>query len=1451
MTAKKPAIRRIAARKDSPPQSPAHKPRDDVAARHPDVLAARDMAWTGQHAAAIRRVTHALQAAPDDAVRVALLGVRAESLVAQGDVDPAHDDARAMLAIAEQTGRASLQAQALLCLAHVQAFSGGVWAALATASSALRHAKRSRDERIVARSLAELAHLQMRTGDSAAAIENATTAAATFEKFGDDVERGRAWWVVACAQDDLGHARATEHAADLALSLARRSGDRRGEAAALNIRWRQNIDLAPRLRGLQRALAAYQDAGNASGQAGIYNNLALAYRALGLYRRSNRMALQAIALRRRLHDYNNAANALTIVAGNDLLTGNVAAARDRMAELDAMRSFPGVDIGGVFSLGKPWLDGMIANAEGDGPAAQRNLQEALRQVAVRKQENFLILILSDLSEAHLLTGDTAAALATTQEAIDRYAKRESRSMGAGLSPAHVWWRRNRALAAAGRAADARKALDAAYGLLLEGIATLSDEGLRRSYLNKIQTHRDIVTAWIADARRRRFSAKRQAAHLAGEADLRAPFERLADTGMRLNELRSVEELQEFLIDEVTELSGAERVLLVLEDTAGPRIAGALLPKDEDPDALLRTATPWLDEARRTRSVSLRQTADAAAALDQRSHIVAPLIAQQRLLGVLYVDIDGAFGRFHDTDRDLIAMLAAQAAVALDNAQFAQGLEAKVIERTAELQASNARTEQRAGELAIISSIQQGIAGSLDFQAIVELVGDKLRDVLGVQDIGIQWFDVANDRLLFLYAYEHGQRLSLAPMPLPPAAKRFIETRKPELYNTAAEQIAAGLGAVAGTDQSLSNVVVPIIGSDRVLGILAMENYQRENAYGEAELRLLQTVAASLGVALENARLFDEAQRLLKETEQRNAELSIINSVQAALAAKLDIQGIYDAIGDKIREIFHQADVGIRIHDDETDLVHFPYFFKGGQRITIPPNPLHHAPITRHVLRTRKTLVINEDMPGAIEALGSSVIGPAPEKSSVFVPLIAGPRAYGLLNLLDMQREHAFSDSDVRLLETLAASMSVALENARLFDETQRLLKETERRSSELAVINSIQLGMAKELSFQAIIDVVGDQLRRMFATGDMSIVWNDYETATVHPLYVYEHGKRLLLPPRTYDAEKPINRALRAGGPVVLGDRAAMDAIGVTTLEGTDSSLSCVFVPVMVGERLVAVIWIESFEREDAFDEAQVDLLSTIAASMGVALENARLLEETQRNARESSALSDVGRDLSATLDLATVMDRIAAHAKDLLNAGNSAIFLPDADGRHYRAIVALGSLAEQLKATTVEPGHGIIGSLIESGRAELINDTAADPRAVQIPGTEKHSDDRLMVVPLLAGESVQGAMAVWRSGGGAFEPRELDFLVGLSRQATIALQNARLFDETQEALARQTASAEVLQVISSSVADTTPVFEAIVRNAARLCDAPFANLLRYDGEQLHLQSMTSYAAAADAGSQR
>src|SRR5205807_10563230 len=138
-----------------------------------------------------------------------------------------------------------------------------------------------------------------------------------------------------------------------------------------------------------------------------------------------------------------------------------------------------------------------------------------------------------------------------------------------------------------------------------------------------------------------------------------------------------------------------------------------------------------------------------------------------------------------------------------------------------------------------------------------------------------------------------------------------------------------------TDPTRRSSDLPILGSDRVLGSIMLENFDRENAFGEAEIRLLTTVAASMGVALENARLFDETQRLLKETEQRAAELAVINRIQEGMAAELDFQAIIDLVGDKLREVFNTGDIGIRWYDAQANLNHYLYEYEHGVRLTPP------------------------------------------------------------------------------------------------------------------------------------------------------------------------------------------------------------------------------------------------------------------------------------------------------------------------------------------------------------------------------------------------------------------------------------------------------------------------------------------------------------------------------------
>jgi GAF domain-containing protein/CheY-like chemotaxis protein len=1874
-----------------------------------------DLAWAGQHGEAIKLASAGL-AEPGFGTehQLDLLDLRAESFIAQGDLERASVDAAAMLDCADGAKTAAFKAQAHNREALVRLRKGEFKAAVAAANAALKVARQSKRAPLEAMSMFRLAEACFRSrADLELAARHAQRAAKLFHALRRPAFEGRALWVLSAVRSSQGRAAESAQAANAALALCRQAGDLYGAGNALNMLVFNEADLATQLKLLHQALADFEAAGYVERQAVITHNLGIAYKDLGLYRRARRLMLKAGAIYRRTGSRAGLGTSLGTLAETETAMGHFDSARSYLEEMAAMAEALDEPL---ITASVPVLKGRLALVEGDAVAALRHFEHAEQLTRGSELAATEISALSGIGQAFLALGKARPALAATRRATELHRAHDLAALDA-MSPTLLWWTYSRALQANKQAPAARKGLETAYQFLRQGIGSLSDEGLRRNYLNKIAAHREIVHAWISDARKRRLSAAQRAAHLVGEANLREPFERLVDTGLRLNELRSATELHEFLIDEATELSGAERVLLVLESPEGLQLAGSLVPRGEDAQALLHAITPALIDVRRTRALSLTHGPKDADALDQRSRVIAPLIAQRELLGYLYADLDGAFGRLREADRDLLGMLSSQAAVALDNAHWSQGLEQKVAQRTDELQMSNALLEQRANELAIINSvqsglasqldiqsifdlvgdkvrdtfnaqsvgivtydrrtnlmhyryimekgqrqyedpipvgdkgfgphvmrtrqpllvnedlparaaelgsfivgggeapksgiwvplvigdeprgvisiqnldrehaftdsdfrllitlagslsvafenarlfdetqhllketeqraaelavinriqegmaaeldfqaiidlvgdklrevfktgdigirwydsranllycpydyehgvrlhiapmtpapdspffklvetrqpivtrnqadqdalgvsiipgtdrslssvrvpilggdrvlgaiilesferenafgeaevrllstvaasmgvalenarlfdetqrllketeqrnaelavinrIQEGMAAELDFQAIIDLVGDKLREVFKTRDIGIRWFDASTGLIHYVYQYEHGVRLRPPPMEPSPGGpwSRFVQTRQPIVANSRSEQVALGIQTVPGTDQSISSLGVPILGSDRVLGAIAMEDYEHENAYGEAEVRLLSTVAASMGVALENARLFDETQRLfkeseqraaelaiinsvqeglasklemqaiydmvgnkireifaadvvgitlyqsvanlvhyvflvdhgerfhpkpqppsgftaqilrtrqnlvfhtadelnrmmvelkssnigggtldnsfiyvpilrggeangvivvgkklahaffdsdvrllttlanamsvalenarlfdeterlLKETEQRAAELAIINSVQQALAAELNMQGIYDAVGDKIREIFHQADLGIRIYDAQTNLIHYPYLYEGGQRISIDSSQLGAVGFAAHVLRTRETLVINENMEAESDKYGSFTLpGTRDEKSAVFVPLVVGEQARGVISLIDMEREHAFSPSDVRLLQTLANAMSVALENARLFDETQRLFKESEQRAAELAIINSVQQALAAELNMQGIYDAVGDKIREIFNHADVGIRIYDPQTGLLHFPFTYESGRRLHLESEPLGDKGFTVHVMRTREPLVINENMAgeVEKHGSTIMPGTQMEKSAVMVPLVAGDQARGSIGLIDMEREHAFSASDVRLLQTLANSMSVALENARLFDETQRRTRETAALAEVGRDISSTLDLATVMDRIARHAKDLLNAGSSAIFLPDTGGHSYRAIVAVGDIAQAIQSTVIQVGEGIIGNLVKSGRAEFINDTQADPRAIQIPGTGREANERMMVAPLMAGQTVKGVMAVWRTGGLPYGESELEFLVGLSLQATVAIENARLFAESQQ----------------------------------------------------------------------
>ncbi len=212
-------------------------------------------------------------------------------------------------------------------------------------------------------------------------------------------------------------------------------------------------------------------------------------------------------------------------------------------------------------------------------------------------------------------------------------------------------------------------------------------------------------------------------------------------------------------------------------------------------------------------------------------------------------------------------------------------------------------------------------------------------------------------------------------------------------------------------------------------------------------------------------------------------------------------------------------------------------------------------------------------------------------------------------------------------------------------------------------------------------------------------------------------------------------------------------------------------------------------------------LVQQVADQLSLALENARLFNEAQRRAQEMTALAEVGREISATLALEAVLDKIASYALELLQAESSAVYLPNPQDSEWRAISAIGLDSEAIKQDTVLTGKGILGNIIQTQAGRIVNDAAAIPETIPVAGTTLSPHEHIMGVPILSVDRVTGLMAVWRTGEGKeFTPAELNFLISLSRQTAIAIENARLYQ--QEQYRRQIADtlSELARIASSSL---------------------------------------------------
>ena len=201
--------------------------------------------------------------------------------------------------------------------------------------------------------------------------------------------------------------------------------------------------------------------------------------------------------------------------------------------------------------------------------------------------------------------------------------------------------------------------------------------------------------------------------------------------------------------------------------------------------------------------------------------------------------------------------------------------------------------------------------------------------------------------------------------------------------------------------------VPIVLGEKVIGVVSVHTYTK-HAYNQNSVRLLSTLASNMGVALENARLLDETQRLLKETKERNAELAIINSIGQALTQELDLYSLVDVVGDKLRTAIQTENIGIGLYNTNTNLINSIYVYKNGQRIFPEPSPLNEYSL--RFSKQGKSLVLNNVTKEMWNKFGSNLtFGRQIPKSVIMVPILAGGELIGGITVQNFKDSNAYPE----------------------------------------------------------------------------------------------------------------------------------------------------------------------------------------------------------------------------------------------------------------------------------------------------------------------------------------------------------------------------------------------------------------------------------------------------------
>ena len=471
------------------------------------------------------------------------------------------------------------------------------------------------------------------------------------------------------------------------------------------------------------------------------------------------------------------------------------------------------------------------------------------------------------------------------------------------------------------------------------------------------------------------------------------------------------------------------------------------------------------------------------------------------------------------------------------------------------------------------------------------------------------------------------------------------------------------------------------------------------------------------------------------------------------------------------------------------------------------------------------------------------------KSALYLPLLHDGVCIGLLTLV-AKRSHSFGPAEIAQAESFRDQALIAIDNTRLLNElrerTDDLSESLEQQTATSEVLRVISSSPGElEPVFQAMLE---NAIRLCEAKFGILFRFDGEGFRLVADVGARELGDFLRQRGSFQPTPGgPLSRVMQTKQPSYTNDH-VVDAPSspAVTLGGARSTVD---VPMLKDGQLVGAI---SIYRQEVrpFSEEQRELLTNFANQAVIAIENARLLNELRELLEQQTATADVLRVISSSPgELEPVFQAMLENATRICGANFGNMFLYEHDA--YRTVPMHNAPQAYANARTRTPLHPspatALGRVAVSKEVVQIADLKAEKAYIDrdpmyVSGVELAGIRTLLAVPMLKDGGLIGAIVIYRTEVRPFTDKQIALVRNFAAQAVIAIENTRLLSELRqrtndltESLEQQTATSEVLSVISSSPGDLQPVFAAMLKNAARICDAKFGNIYRWEGDALHL----------------